>query len=93
MGNGKSKEKVLKFNGTQMQKDGLLVEIKDLSANQYSNVQIQLRSLGEPGTFEMRATMMGVEVEKWKFYLRDLLEEQREGKTITEVLNRLSLQL
>ncbi|XP_064650547.1 ras GTPase-activating-like protein IQGAP1 isoform X2 [Lineus longissimus] len=85
---GKAKNIALKYNAMKLYEKGIILEIDGLPENQFKNLLFEINSTHEPGIFEVHASFMGVEMDKVKVVLQDLLQLQYEGVAVYRMFNR-----
>lgn len=84
----KSKKIALKYTAARLHEKGVLLEIEDLTVNQFKNVIFEISPSEEVGDFEVKAKFMGVQVETLMLHYQDLLQLQYEGVAVMKMFER-----
>ncbi|XP_077600730.1 ras GTPase-activating-like protein IQGAP2 isoform X1 [Stigmatopora nigra] len=85
---GSKKSKSLKYTGARLHEKGVILEIEGLQTNQFKNVLFEISPCEEVGDFEIKARLMGVEMEKVQLHFQDLLQLQYEGVAVMKMFDK-----
>ncbi|XP_078479638.1 ras GTPase-activating-like protein IQGAP1 isoform X1 [Lampetra planeri] len=84
----KGKPQVLHYTAARLYEKGVLLEIEDVTLNQFKNVLFDITKGEKIGIFEVKAKFMGVEMEKVELNFQDLLQLQYEGVAVMKMFER-----
>ncbi|TSM85920.1 Ras GTPase-activating-like protein IQGAP1 [Bagarius yarrelli] len=93
-GSKKSKQQSLKYTGARLHEKGVILEVEGLQTNQLKNVMFDISPCEEVGDFEIKAKLMGVEMEKVQLHFQgksfgnDLLQLQYEGVAVMKMFDK-----
>ncbi|XP_056022517.1 ras GTPase-activating-like protein IQGAP1 isoform X2 [Ostrea edulis] len=77
----------LKYSAAKLHEKGVILEIGTLPTNQFKNVQFEIKETADPGTFEIQAKFLGMDVKNINLVFQDLLQLQYEGVAVIELFN------
>uniref|UniRef100_A0A672QCX5 Ras GTPase-activating-like protein IQGAP1 n=1 Tax=Sinocyclocheilus grahami TaxID=75366 RepID=A0A672QCX5_SINGR len=78
----------LKYTAAKLHEKGVILEIEGLQTNQLKNVMFDICPCEEVGDFEIKAKLMGVEMEKVQLHFQDLLQLQYEGVAVMKMFDK-----
>lgn len=87
-GNGKVSFESVKYSASKLYEKGVIRDLEGLPNNQFKNVMFEISATADPGTFDVNAKFLGVEMEKVELVFQDLLQLQYEGVAVIEMFNK-----
>ncbi|XP_038639978.1 ras GTPase-activating-like protein IQGAP1 [Scyliorhinus canicula] len=84
----KSKQVSQRYTAARLHEKGVLLEIEDLSSNQFKNVIFDICPTEEVGDFEVKAKFMGVQMDSYMLHYQDLLQLQYEGVAVMKLFDK-----
>ncbi|XP_012683975.2 ras GTPase-activating-like protein IQGAP2 isoform X2 [Clupea harengus] len=87
-GSRRSKQQSLKYTAAKLHEKGVILEIEGLQTNQLKNVMFDISPCEEVGDFEVKAKLLGVEMEKVQLHFQDLLQLQYEGVAVMKMFDK-----
>ncbi|XP_006873354.1 PREDICTED: ras GTPase-activating-like protein IQGAP2 isoform X2 [Chrysochloris asiatica] len=88
---GPKRAKLVKYTAARLQEKGVLLGIDDLQTNQFKNVTFDIMSTEDVGIFDVRAKLLGVEMEKVQLNIQNLLEMQYEGVAVMKMFDKVKV--
>ncbi|XP_077454605.1 ras GTPase-activating-like protein IQGAP3 isoform X2 [Stigmatopora argus] len=85
---GKRKLTTVSYTAARLHQKGVLLEIGDLPSTQFKNVQFDIASGAEKGSFLIRARFLGVDVEEFHIKYQDLLQLQYDGVALMKMFDK-----
>ncbi|OWF47735.1 ras GTPase-activating-like protein IQGAP1 isoform X2 [Mizuhopecten yessoensis] len=87
-GDGKVSYESVKYSASKLHEKGVILDVEGLPNSQFKNVMFEIAATADPGTFDVNAKFMGVEMEKVELVFQDLLQLQYEGVAVIEMFNK-----
>ncbi|XP_060062495.1 ras GTPase-activating-like protein IQGAP1 [Ylistrum balloti] len=87
-GNGKVSYESVKYSASKLHEKGVILDVEGLPNSQFKNVMFEISATADPGTFDVNAKFMGVDMEKVELVFQDLLQLQYEGVAVIEMFNK-----
>ncbi|XP_053134397.1 ras GTPase-activating-like protein IQGAP3 isoform X2 [Hemicordylus capensis] len=82
------KQATLHYTAARLFEKGVLLEIEDLPASQLRNVVFDIIPCEEAGKFQVKAKLLGIEMERFQLHYQDLLQLQYEGVAVMKMFGR-----
>ncbi|KAL8562627.1 hypothetical protein ACOMHN_011199 [Nucella lapillus] len=79
--------KSVHYNAAQLHEKGVVLEIENLTQNQFKNVLFEIVATENPGVFDVSAKFMGVARDKVELVFQDLLQLQYDGVAVMKMFN------